>query len=260
MLQFDDKTARGLRKMYEAPYARERRRRIRAALAVRSGDAILDVGCGPGYVACEIAEEVGASGSVTAVDSSPTMLAVAAARAAELRFEQRIQFLEGDAARLPVDTKAFDGAVIAQVYEYVADMATALMDLHRALKPGARVVAFDTDWDSVVWHSSDAGRMQKVLKAWEEHLADPVLPRTLGSKLEAADFDVTSVDGVAMLDSDRANSGMRALADLVRDFVPGHGGVSASEARAWFDDLEQVAKRGDYFFCVTGFLFTATCR
>ena len=82
--------------------------------------------------------------------------------------------------------------------------------------------------------------------------------QSLGSKLAAADFDVTSVDGVAMLDSDAANSGMRALADLVRDFVPGHGGVSASEASEWFDDLEQVAKRGDYFLCVTGFLFTAT--
>ncbi len=257
MLQFDEETAARLRKMYDAAYAVERRRRIRKALAVRRGEAILDIGCGPGYVACEVAEEVGASGMVTGVDSSATMLALAAARAAQLGLQDRSRFLEGDAVRLPVADAAFDGAVISQVYEYVADIEHALGALHRALKPGGRAVIFDSDWDSVVWHSSDSERMRRVMKAWEEHLADPLLPRTLGSKLEAAGFEVRTVEAVPMLDSSWAPSGLHNLAELVRTYVPGHAGVSESEAEAWSQDLHHLAASKQYFFCLTGFLFIA---
>ncbi len=260
MLQFDEETAARLGKMYGAPYAVERRRVILKAMAVGPGEGILDIGCGPGFVACEVAQAVGDSGKVTGVDSSATMLALATARATQLGLQDRSRFLEGDATRLPVPDAAFDGAVISQVYEYVADIPCALRELHRALKPGGRVVIFDTDWDSVVWHSSDPERMQRVLKAWEEHLADPLLPRTLGSHLDAASFEIVNVEAVPMLDGSWAPSGLRDLAEVVRAYVPGHAGVSETEAEAWFRDLDQLAARNEYFFCVTGFLFSARRR
>jgi ubiquinone/menaquinone biosynthesis C-methylase UbiE len=260
MLQFDEETAARLGRMYDAPYAVERRRVIRAALAVRRGEAILDVGCGPGHVACEVAGEVGSTGMVTGVDSSTTMLALASARADQLGMQDRARFLEGDAVRLPVTDAAFDGAVVSQVYEYVSDLAGALGELHRALKPGGRVVIFDTDWDSVVWHSSDSDRMRRVMKAWEEHLADPFLPRTLGIHLDTAGFQVTTVNAVPMFDSSSAPSGLRNLAEVVRAFVVGHSGVSETEAEAWYQDLGQLAAGNEYFFCLTGFLFIARRR
>ncbi len=246
--------------MYEAPYAAERRRRVREALGARPGEAILDVGCGPGYVACEVAMEVGASGKVTGVDSSATMLAVATARAAELGLHHRTRFLEGDATRLPVDNSAFDGAVVSQVYEYVADLESALRELKRPLKPGGRAVILDTDWDSVVWHSSDSDRMRRILAAWDEHLADPYLPRTLGARLEAAGFEVESLEAVPMLDSPWTGSGLRSLSELVRAYVPGRGSVTEAEAEAWFQDLEQLAVAQKYLLSVTGFLFRARRR
>lgn len=260
MLQFDEDTARRLKKMYEAPYAAERRRRVREALGARPGEAILDVGCGPGYVACEVAIEVGASGKVTGVDSSATMLAVATARADELGLRHRTRFLEGDATRLPVGNSAFDGAVVSQVYEYVADLDSALRELKRPLKPGGRAVILDTDWDSVVWHSSDSDRMRRVLAAWDEHLADPYLPRTLGARLEAAGFEVESLEAVPMLDSPWTGSGLRSLSELVRAYVSSRGSVTEAEAEAWFQDLEQLAVAQKYLLSVTGFLFRARRR
>ncbi len=260
MLQFDQETTLRLQKLYEAPYAVERRRRVRQALGARPAEAILDVGCGPGYVACEVAEEVGASGEVTGVDSSPSMLAVAAARAGQLGLQDRTHFVEGDVARMPVPDHGFDGAVVSQVYEYVADLEPALEELRRTLKPGGRAVILDTDWDSVVWHSSDSDRMGRVLEAWEEHLADARLPRTLGTRLEAAGLKVESLEAVPMLDSTWVVSGLRSLSDVVRAFVPGHAGVTESEAEAWLQDLDHLAARGDYVFSVTSFLFSARKR
>ena len=41
-----------------------------------------------------------------------------------------------------------------QVLEYVSDPAAALADLHRALRPGGRLVVWDVDWSTVSWHST----------------------------------------------------------------------------------------------------------
>jgi arsenite methyltransferase len=58
------------------------------------------------------------------------------------------------------------------------------------LRPGGRVLVLDTDWDSIVWRSGDDERMERVLAAWEEHLVDPHLPRSLKGSLERAGFEV----------------------------------------------------------------------
>ena len=43
----------------------------------------------------------------------------------------------------------------------------------------------------MVWHSADPTRMRRVLTAWDEHLADPHLPRRLARLLRTAGFAVT---------------------------------------------------------------------
>src|SRR5262245_10534095 len=55
--------------------------RVEAA-APRAGERVLDLGCGTGVAAREAARRLGGSGSVTALDSSPNMLAVARSAAA----------------------------------------------------------------------------------------------------------------------------------------------------------------------------------
>src|SRR5438045_3716313 len=65
-----------------------------------------------------------------------------------------------------------------------------------ALSPGEHVL--DTDWDAVVWPSSDRERMQRVLQAFDEHLVDPYLPRKLPRLLADAGFELTAAAVVPM--------------------------------------------------------------
>ncbi|HEU0220869.1 MAG TPA: methyltransferase domain-containing protein [Paracoccaceae bacterium] len=103
------------------------------ALAIRPGEAVLDVGCGTGIVARLAAVRCGASGQVTGLDPNPAMLAVAS------RLAPGIEWREGRAESLPWPDASF-GAVASQfALMFFADRAAALAEIFRVLRPGGRL-------------------------------------------------------------------------------------------------------------------------
>jgi ubiquinone/menaquinone biosynthesis C-methylase UbiE len=253
---FDEATSRRLERMYGAREVVYRRQLVRQALAPVPGERILDIGCGPGFYEAEVSPELGRTGLVVGVDSSEDMLALARDRCAAFT---NVEFRNGDASALPVENGAFDAVLCVQVLEYLGDAAGGIAEMTRALRPGGRAVIWDTDWATVSWHSSDAVRMQRVLAAFDEHLAHPSLPRTLGPLLRATGFmDVTFTPYTFATDKLIPDTFGGQLPGLVRGFVPGHQGVTAGEVDEWSDDLRVLAERGEFFFSATQFCFTAT--
>ena len=104
------------------------------SVEVTGGDVLLDVACGTGNATLPAAAT---GATVTGLDLSPEMLAVAARRAAEAGHE--IEWREGDAEALPFDDGAFDvvlssfGAMFAPRHQVVTD------ELVRVLRPGGRL-------------------------------------------------------------------------------------------------------------------------
>ena len=191
-LAFDDETAKQLEVLYATRDVLRRRRLVREALATQPGERILDVGCGPGFYVSELLDQVGPEGSVVGVDVSPQMLAVAQRRT---EGHSNVEFHQADAVALPASDGEFDAALSVQVLEYVADATKALTEMHRALKPGGRVVVWDVDWATLSWHTSDEDRMERVLRAWDTHLTHPSLPRTLATRLREAGFGEVRAEG-----------------------------------------------------------------
>ncbi len=250
MLEFDEENARQLVAVYTTPDVVEQRRAIRAALRLQPGEHVLDIGSGPGLLAAEMAEEVGADGRVHGIDPSDSMLAIAR------HGETPVDYSLGDALSLPFADEQFDVVVSTQVYEYVDDIAGALAEARRVLRPGGRLLVLDTDWDSIVWHSSDRERMERVLAAWNEHLADPYLPRRLPTLMRAAGLELADAAIIPILnhgaDRNTFSAGMTAI---VAAYVAGRGGVSEDDARAWANDLESLGD--DYFFSLNRYVFVA---
>jgi len=255
-IQFDPEISRQVESVYMTTDVAEQRQSVHHALALRPGDRVLDIGVGPGLLAAEMAAEVGPDGRICVIDISDSMLAIAGTRA-EAPGGIRVELEMAGANRLPYGAASFDVVVSTQVFEYVEDVPGALDEVRRVLRPGGRVVLLDTDWDSIVWRSRDEGRMARVLTAFEEHLTDPHLPRTLGDLLANAGFTVTHRQVIPMLNAGyQARTYSAGLIDIVTGFVPGRAGVTEEEARAWADDLRAL---GDsYFFSLNRYLFVAS--
>jgi SAM-dependent methyltransferase len=105
------------------------------AARVTSGTRLLDAGCGAGLLAL-LASLRGAQ--VTALDASPGLLAIARQRlpGADVR--------EGDLESLPFADACFDAVAAVNSLFYAQDMAAAMRELARVLRPGGRIVV--TAW------------------------------------------------------------------------------------------------------------------
>jgi len=254
-LDFDAAMARGIEAIYRTPDVAGQRSATLAALALRPGECALDVGVGPGLLAFDMALTVGEGGRIAGVDASEPMLEIARRRCAQTPWTD---FRTADATALPFEDETFEAVVSTQVYEYVPELERALEEAARVLRPGGRIVVVDTDWDTAVWHTADRARMRRVLAAWEEHLHDPFLPRTLGVKLEAAGFSVQRREVIALLNpSLHPNCYSHGMLRAIAAFVSGRRGVSEAEALAWAAEQRELGTRGAYFFSLNRYLFAA---
>jgi arsenite methyltransferase len=256
MIEFDAAAARTAEAMYVTPDIVEQRREVRRRLGLSPGATVIDVGSGPGLLAAEMAAEIGPGGKVCGIDISADMIAMSAARPLPPG-SAPAEFVHGDVEQIPYPDGSFDAAVCTQVLEYVADVPRALAEIRRVLRPGGRVALLDTDWDSIVWHSSDPARMERVLAAWAEHLVDPWLPRTLQAALRRAEFAPEPPEVVPLLNVGHTDAMYSARAiGLIAGYVPGHRGVTQAEADAWAEDLRSMGD--DYFFSLNRYLFVAS--
>jgi ubiquinone/menaquinone biosynthesis C-methylase UbiE len=248
IIRYDDGPAHRIQALSDTPEMGTQRRRVLDWLAPRMGERILDVGCGPGHLVSEIGQLVGQGGRAVGVDVSAQMLMLAERRGVEV--------VQVHDTSLPFDDGAFDAATATQVYEFVEDLPNSLAELHRVLRPGGRALILDTDWDSIVWHSSDDDRMRRVLDGWRRRTANPHLPRTLAPRLRRAGFRVIHRETFTIFDAtgDEASYSAHQIDHLGASAV----GVPEGEIKAWSEDLRALAQSGEYFFSLNRYLFLAT--
>ena len=254
-LQFDEETSRKVEALYLTPDVVAQRCQVLKALQLREGERVLDIGSGPGLLAYDMAASVGRDGRVCGIDISEDMLAMSRKRCAN---QPWTEYQRADATKLPYPDNSFDAAVSTQVYEYVADIPAALAELYRVTRPGGRVVVLDTDYDSLVIHTGDEARMERVLSAWDEHFVHAGLPRILSGHLRDAGFTIRQRDVIPMFNPEyHDNTYAKRMLGIMASFAVGRKGVSQEEANAWLAEFAELGKQGKFFFSLNRYLFVA---
>jgi ubiquinone/menaquinone biosynthesis C-methylase UbiE len=102
-------------------------------------DTVLDVACGPGLVACPLAE---VARHVTGLDLTPAMIEQARARQRDKGLTN-LTWIVGDAVPLPFPDAAFSAVVTRYSFHHFLDPRAVLAEMVRVCSPGGRVAVID---------------------------------------------------------------------------------------------------------------------
>jgi ubiquinone/menaquinone biosynthesis C-methylase UbiE len=161
-----------------------RREAIVNALGLKPGMAIADVGAGTGLFTRLFADRVGPEGKVYAVDISPGFLKYIADEARK-QGRPQVQAVQGTQETTNLPPGSIDVAFLCDTYHHLEHPGRVLATIHRALRPGGRLVVIDFDrregvsTDFVLKHIR-AGKLQflsEIGAAGFERIASPEAPR-----------------------------------------------------------------------------------
>ncbi|HEY2326497.1 MAG TPA: ubiquinone/menaquinone biosynthesis methyltransferase [Gaiellaceae bacterium] len=110
-------------------------RKLAATAVVQQGDRVLDAACGTGDLA--VADLRAGAARVTGLDFSEQMLVRARKKA------PAVEWLRGDMLALPFADGTFDAYTVGFGVRNVSDLALALREAYRVLRPGGRIAILE---------------------------------------------------------------------------------------------------------------------
>nr|WP_294914840.1 class I SAM-dependent methyltransferase [uncultured Neokomagataea sp.] len=113
-------------------------REVITACNITEASTVLDVACGPGIVACALAQE---GACVTGIDLTPRMIAQAHDRA--VKNNVTVNFQVGDARSLPFKDSSFDRVVTRYSFHHMENPREVLAEMIRVCRPNGRLIVID---------------------------------------------------------------------------------------------------------------------
>lgn len=179
------------------------RRRAAGAAELTAGDSVIDVACGTGKLAAELARIVGPFGRVEAVDLSNTMVARGAAQHRAL---VQVRFRVANALDLPFADGSFDAATIAFGLRNLSDFEAGFREMSRVVRPGGRVVCLELSLPP-------ARLLARAFQGTFRRVA-PAAARLIGGRTSAYQYLPASLDGFPSADDLVATMRSAGLMDI----------------------------------------------
>jgi arsenite methyltransferase len=228
---------------------------ILAALNLQSGDHVLDIGSGNGFLIREIAGILGSTGRATGVDLSDAMTLMARNLCDGLA---NTKFETANATKLPFDENAFDVVTATQCLSYINQIEVTLAEIYRVVKPGGRVVLIDTDWDTLVWNCTNQSLMNSIMRSYKSIYADAHLPRSFTNKLLDVGFKIVDRRSHTIVNwTHDLNTYAGLQIGFVSAIAQNDCSISEEDLQEWLRDLQEIENRGECFFSLNRYIFCA---
>lgn len=225
-----------------------------SAMGKLDGRRVLEIGCGAGGDACELAALVGTEGSVVGLDVSDAMIAEARQRTAGSALP--VEFVQGDVRRLDHGDGTFDAVYAKLVLMHCADIEAAIEELLRVTRPGGRIAAYDIDFDTVIVDHPDRRATRAALRCLSDGVQNGWSGRQLKRRFLTRGMTDLTIASHAVVTPFHIFYSMLA-GPLVGAQTTGRLGMSAGELDAWWQPLLQAEESGEFFSSFTGFVVGA---
>jgi SAM-dependent methyltransferase len=177
-----------------------------------SGQTVLDVGCGPGYAALDLAEMVGPSGRVIAIDKSERFLGALAAACRERQITNIVTF-RADLDALDFPDRLADRAWCRWVLSFVKNPRAILAMIAATLTPDGSIVLHEY-FDYSTWRGAPRCPeleefVSAVMASWRADGGEPDIALSLPRWLEELGFEIRSAQpivDIAQSDGGQLNS------------------------------------------------------
>ncbi|MEW1861821.1 MULTISPECIES: methyltransferase domain-containing protein [unclassified Streptomyces] len=231
------------------------RRTLAEGLGPLTGRHILDVGCGTGDDARELAALVGPEGRVTGVDLSEAMVGEARGRSAGSPLPA--EFAVGDIRRLDFADGSFDGVRVKLVRQHCPDLDEADHEVLRVTRRGGRIAVFDYDFDTLTVDHPDREATRTAVHAFCDNHRHGWNARSLENRF--LDLGVTGVTLTPHTVRMSYAFFQASLGEFVNTTVASGGlAWTPEELAAWWQPLEEAEKRGRFFASISGFALSGT--
>jgi ubiquinone/menaquinone biosynthesis C-methylase UbiE len=222
---------------------------------IQPGEVVVDLGCGPGFTALELASWVGGSGRVHGIDVNAEFVEFGRFTAREHELGNVVTFHHATGPALPFAEQSIDCIVAKNVLIYVDDLLETYQECRRVLKRGGRMHAVEGDWPLTFAEPVPLEDWQAVVRAASIAFRTPDVGRRLYGYARAAGFSDVRVSVVCRPDTTgRLLPMVRNLCTYAR-----HSNCLAEEnIHAVFRRCEEAATEQRLLLFNPQFLVTAT--
>jgi ubiquinone/menaquinone biosynthesis C-methylase UbiE len=234
-------------------------RMIRAYVAALPTDrplTVLDLGCGTGVVARQVAAAAHPSSAVHGADVSNRLLN----EARRLDPTGRIRWDHIRPGALPYGEATFDAVLMHTLLGHVPDPAAILAEAARVLRRGGRLIVFDADHAGTTYGEADYETTRRIDHLLSSAIAThPDVCRQMPRYLKAAHFKLTDYRADVIAECGRGDYWLSSVRGFARMF-PTLGVLSPEEADRWVGHMLKSHEDGTFFAAGSFYTFHAERR
>ena len=222
---------------------------------IQTGEVVVDLGCGPGFTALELATWVGLSGHVHGVEVNADFVEFGRSVAKDRGLEESVTFHHVTERNLPFSDDSIDCVVAKNVLVYVDDPLETYQECRRVLRKGGRVHAVEGDWGLAIAEPVPDEDWKALIRAASVAFRTPTVGRRLYGYAKAAGFGDVTVSVVCRPDT------TGRLLPMVRNlctYARASGMLEEQKIDAILDRCEEAADRRHLLILNPQFVVTAS--
>lgn len=218
---------------------------------------ILDLGCGTGIDAINLATVLGPNVSVTGIDHDAAMIEKARASAKDV---QNIEFRVAEVYPIAQQDSSAQGARAERLLQHLKEPAELIKDVYRVLEPEAPFVIVETDWSSLTFYNNDPVVAKKVSAyLTDQKVNNGAVARELTYGLKTAGFRDISFEVFPFVVKTVQEIFAYLLIDQSLQEMREKGLLTPGEYELFMEDLLS-AEAGTYFACTLNLVIASAVK